>query len=279
LPQQVFDQSGGACGASKEAFLNDLETTNKKIRSLNSPWRRFILREYLGYKKEAPKKGLKYLCALFLSRLTSGNILPFHKDGRILDVGCNNGLYLYLLKSIGWQVWGIEVDRDACELGKELGIDIFRGRLEDAGFSEAFFDVVRFNQVLEHIPDVKNVIKEAKRILKKDGRIYISVPNARSFAFFLFKEAWLNTVHIHGFSPSSIKYLCEEEGLKIISIRFSSSKSLIINGVNHFFKSRGSSFFLKNRFILRMAAGFFSFILNILRVSDTLSVEAENEAE
>ena len=65
---------------------------------------------------------LKYLCALFLSRFTSLNLLPFHKDGRILDVGCNNGLYLHLLKNLGWQVWGVEIDRNACKLAKELDI-------------------------------------------------------------------------------------------------------------------------------------------------------------
>jgi 2-polyprenyl-3-methyl-5-hydroxy-6-metoxy-1,4-benzoquinol methylase len=276
MPTTALKQSESIYEASRAVFLNDLERTNKKIKRLNSPLRKFILKEYLGYQKKPSKNILKYLCALFLSKFTSSNILPFYKEGGILDVGCNNGLYLHLLRNIGWRVWGVEIDRNACKLAKELNMNIFCGNLEEAGFSEEFFDVVRFNQVLEHIPDPKKTIKEAMRILKKDGRIYISVPNARSFAFFLFKDAYLGTGHVHGFTPGSIKYFCEDLGLKIKSIRFSSSKNLLIRGTNYFFKSRGSGIALKNGFILRMAAAGFSFILNMLHFSDTITIEAEN---
>ncbi|MCX5693080.1 MAG: class I SAM-dependent methyltransferase [Candidatus Omnitrophica bacterium] len=278
FPSPAFKESDTIYEESRAVFLNDLERTNKKIKRLKSFWRRFVLREYLGYKKAPSRRILKYLCALFLSRFTSLNLLPFHKEGRILDVGCNNGLYLHLLKNLGWQVWGVEIDRNACKLAKELNINIFCGNLEEAGFSESFFDVVRLNQVLEHIPDPKKTIKEARRILKKDGKIYISIPNARSFAFFLFGDAWLSTGHVQGFSPCSMKCFCGDLGLKIKSMRFSSSKNLLIMGVNYFFKARGKDISLKNGFILRIAAAGFSFILNILHLSDTLTVEAEKRS-
>lgn len=261
---------------SRVVFLNDLEKTNKKIKKSNVPWRKIVLREYLGYKKTPPGGILKYLYALFLSRFTSLNLLPFHKEGRILDIGCNNGLYLYLLKNLGWQVWGVEIDKNACKFAKELDINIFHGKLEDADFPESFFDVVRFNQVFEHIADPKKTIKEARRVLKKDGKIYISVPNARSLAFFLFKERWLSAAgHVQGFSPSSMKRLCGDLELKIKSMRFNSSKNLLSAGINYFFKSTGKDIFLKNGFIRSVIIAPFSFILNILHLSDTFTVEAE----
>jgi len=275
FPLPAFEESDTIYEESKAIFLNDLKRTNKKIKKLKSFWRKFVLREYLGYKKAPSRRILKYLCALFLSRFTSLNLLPFHKEGRILDVGCNNGLYLHLLKNLGWQVWGVEIDKNACKLAKELNINMFCGNLEEAGFSESFFDVVRLNQVLEHIPDPKKTIKEARRILKKDGKLYISVPNARSFASFLFKDAWLSTGHIQGFSPCSMKCFCGDLGLKIKSMRFSSNKNLLIMGVNYFFKARRKNIYLKNGFIYRIIAASFSFILNILHLSDTLTVEAE----
>ena len=278
FPIAAFKESASSYEESRAVFLNDQERTNKKIKRLNSPWRKFVLREYFGYQKKSSRNVLKYLCALFLSRFTSLNLLPFHKEGRILDVGCNNGLYLHLLKNLGWQVWGVEIDRNACKLAKELDINIFYGNLEEAGFSESFFDVVRLNQVLEHIPDPKKTIKEARRILKKDGKLYISVPNARSFVFFLFGDAWLGTGHIQGFTPGSMKYFCRDLGLKIKSMRFSSSKNLLIMGVNYFFKARGKDISLKNGLILRVIAAPFSFILNMLHFSDTLTVEAENRS-
>ena len=46
-------------------------------------------------------------------------------------------------------------------------------------------------------------------------------------------------------------------------------------GVNYFFKARGKDISLKNGLILRVIAAPFSFILNILHFSDTLTIETE----
>lgn len=275
FPLPSSKESDSIYGEERRIFLGNLEKTNKKIKKWKGSWRRFVLREYLGYKKAPSRNILKYLCAWFLSRFTSLNLLPFHREGRILDVGCNNGLYLHLLKNLGWQVWGIEIDGNACKLAKELDLDVSSGDLEKAGFSESFFDVVRFNQVLEHTPDPKKTINEAKRILKKGGKIYISVPNARSFVSFLFKEMWLGTDHVQGFSSSSMRYLCRNLGLKIKSMRFTSSRDLFLKGINHFFNARGKGISLENGFTRYVIASPFIFVLNILHLSDTISIEAE----
>jgi len=260
---------------SKAIFLDDLKKTNKKIKKWDKGWRRFILKEYLGYKKILSRNSLKYLCAFFMSRFTSFTLLPFHGEGKILDVGCYNGLYLHLLKNLGWDVQGVELDRNACRLARELGISTFCGELENAGFTEESFDVVRFNQVLEHIPEPKKTINEAKKVLKKGGRIYISVPNARSLARLLFKDMWLGTGHVQGFSPRSIACLCRHLGFKIKSMRFNSSRNILINGTDYFFKGMGKDISLKNRFTYYVIVSPLNLILNILHLSDTLTVEAE----
>lgn len=260
---------------SKAVFLDDLKRTNKKIKKWDKGWRRFVLKEYLGYKKTRSRNTLKYLCAFFMSRFTSLTLLPFHGEGQILDVGCYNGLYLHLLKNLGWQVQGVELDENACKLAGELDISAFCGELEKARFPEASFDVVRFNQVLEHIPDPKKTIKETKRLLKKGGRLYISVPNARSLACFLFKDIWLSTGHVQGFSPRSIRYLLEHLGFKIKAVKFNSSRNMLLNGSDYFFKTMGKDISLKNRFTRYVITPPLSFILNILHLSDTLTIEAE----
>lgn len=258
---------------ANEVFRKDLKRTNKKIEKWNNPWRRFILKEYLGYKNGSSKNIIRCLFAKFLARFTSISPLPFHNGGKVLDVGCNNGLYLHLLKSLGWEVQGIDIDRNACNLAKELGIDVFCGNLEDANFPESFFDVVRFNQVLEHLPDPKKALEEAKRILKKDGKIYISVPNSRSMARFLFKDIWLTTGHIQGFSPRPIEYLCKDLGLKIKSMRFNSNTKLLLKGMDYFFSTNGA--FLKNKFMRYIIVSPLGFLLNLLHLSDTFTVEVE----
>ncbi|NQT75650.1 MAG: class I SAM-dependent methyltransferase [Candidatus Omnitrophica bacterium] len=261
---------------TRAIFLDDLKKTNKKIKKWDKGWRKFILKEYLGYKKTPSRNSLKYLCAFFMSRFTSLTLVPFHGEGKILDVGCYNMLYLHLLKNLGWDVQGVEIDRNACRLAMELDISTFCGELENAGFAEESFDVVRFNQVLEHIPDPKKTINEAKRVLKKGGRLYISVPNARSLARLLFGDIWLGPAgHVQGFSPRSATYLCRHLGFKIKSMRFNSSRNILINGIDYFLKGMGKDISLKNRFTRYAIASPLNFILNILHLSDTLTVEAE----
>ncbi|MFC1514281.1 class I SAM-dependent methyltransferase [Candidatus Omnitrophota bacterium] len=253
----------------------DRQEAHKKIKKWNSSWRKFILREYLGYGRGPAVNPLKYLCGWFLSRFTRLELLPFQGEGKILDVGCNTGMYLYLLKNLGWQTWGIEIDRNCCEAAGELALDVLCGRIEESDFPPAFFDVVRFHNVLEHMPDPKQALKKAKQFLKKGGRIYISIPNTRSLAAYLSKENWLALGHIQGFFPRSIARLCRDVGFTVKTMRFNSSRDRVLQAIGHMLKLKKDSPFLKNKFVLCVFAPPLRFLLNITGLSDTFLLVLE----
>ncbi|MCH7916171.1 MAG: class I SAM-dependent methyltransferase [Deltaproteobacteria bacterium] len=71
----------------------------------------------------------------------------------------------------------------AVSRARSLGLKVYQGRLENAGFTDGLFDVVCLNHVLEHLPDPQVTMREIKRILKPDGIVYITVPNTRSLNF------------------------------------------------------------------------------------------------
>lgn len=76
--------------------------------------------------------------------------------------------------------------RDINVIGSEfLGYDKKSGEIldgirhEDAlhlSFSNESFDLIISNDVYEHVPDIKRVLDEAYRILRKDGHILVSIP-------------------------------------------------------------------------------------------------------
>lgn len=94
------------------------------------------------------------------------------KNAKILEVGCNVGNQLRLLKSMGYNnLYGIELQDYAVEKAKELteGINIIKGTGDDIPFKDGYFDLVFTSGVLIHInpKNIKNVLEEIYRCSNK----------------------------------------------------------------------------------------------------------------
>ena len=173
-----------------------------------------------GHSIPSPRKLLRRALSFPLQGRLQG--LPDHlSGGRVLDVGCGTGGYLRLLRELGWEVYGVEVDEVACAEAKKWELDIFHGQLEEAGFPEDCFDLVRMNHVLEHLPRPLRSLKEAKRVLKEGGRLLIEVPNVASLSALLFGDRWYHLDvprHLFHFSPRTLRPLLEKAGFAQVEI-------------------------------------------------------------
>lgn len=143
-------------------------------------------------------------------------LLPYRQNGRILDVGCGNGLYLALMKQLGWDVVGVEVDPKAAEIAQScFGISVHIGTLEDAPFEEASFDAVTMIHVIEHMPDPISSIRLAAHFLKARGWLVIMTPNASSLGVKIFRKDWYAfnpPQHLFLFTPQSIRACIIQSG-------------------------------------------------------------------
>lgn len=100
-------------------------------------------------------------------------------NGKILDAGCGLGGYLLLLKEKGYDVYGIDFSKDAISQLKKYNssLNVQTADCEKIPFPDSFFDVYLSLGVVEHIEHGPlKALKEAQRVLKKDGLIIISVP-------------------------------------------------------------------------------------------------------
>ena len=109
---------------------------------------------------------------------------------RVLDAGCGNGRHLYeAFKQPGVQVVGLDMKsedvtkaRNMMRLlekegeGGEGGWGIFTGDITKLPFSDHSFDIVICSEVLEHIPDEAEAIREITRVLKPGEIMAVSVP-------------------------------------------------------------------------------------------------------
>ena len=88
---------------------------------------------------------------------------------RLLDVGAHVGVFVDVARRRGWDAWGLEPSRWAVQEGRKQGVNLIQGTLHDAELDSESFDVVTMWDVVEHLADPLDDIREAARILKPGG--------------------------------------------------------------------------------------------------------------
>jgi 2-polyprenyl-3-methyl-5-hydroxy-6-metoxy-1,4-benzoquinol methylase len=99
-------------------------------------------------------------------------------SGRLLDVGSHCGFFLRRARGMGWDLTGVEPSVNACALGREyFDLNIVHGTLGEAAFPARSFDVVTLVDVFEHVEQPVALLREAYRVIKPGGVLFIKVPN------------------------------------------------------------------------------------------------------
>ena len=126
----------------------------------------------------------------------------------VLDVGCGIGDYLRFNKhSIGADINEYNINELLASGYKAVLIenDILQ-------FADAYFNSVLLDNVLEHISEPIPLLKEVKRVLKKNGILLIGLPGIKGFK--------MDKDHKKNYSELCLKNLIEKEGFtRIKSIR------------------------------------------------------------
>ncbi|SDG76445.1 class I SAM-dependent methyltransferase [Psychroflexus sediminis] len=148
----------------------------------------------------------------------------------ILDVGCGQGAFAKQIKDkYHTETWGIEYMRSHGEKAEKILDKVFIGECEKFidDLPNDYFDVIYFNDVLEHLIDPYMVLNKMKNKLTKKGRIISSIPNIRyhsALKSLVLKKDWkyeesgvMDHTHLRFFTKKSIKRMYEDLGFKIIT--------------------------------------------------------------
>lgn len=107
-------------------------------------------------------------------------LLTRQPDATVLDVGCDNGAFTrQIAKRVGARsILGIEQSKHSAERARSSGINVV---LADASngfpFRDEVFDIIVSNQVIEHLNNTDNFVREIYRTLKKNGYCVVATPN------------------------------------------------------------------------------------------------------
>lgn len=103
--------------------------------------------------------------------------------GRVLDVGCGNGVLLKYFLDAGWSAYGVDLSPWASKFAQEYGYELYSCELEQSELPDDFFAIVTSTSTLEHIPRPYEHVREIMRVLRPGGIAYFAgIPNYGSLS-------------------------------------------------------------------------------------------------
>ena len=162
-----------------------------------------------------------------------------------LDIGCGTGEFLNACKNAGYNTKGIEPS----EIAREQAINNFKLSVsEDTNlgqFQENQFDSISMWHVLEHVQSLNKTIEEFNRILSKNGKVIIAVPNHKSWDAKYYREFWAGwdvPIHLWHFSKLSIEKLFLKYNFKLVEKKPMLFDSFYVSLLSEEFKNGRKNF-------------------------------------
>ena len=178
--------------------------------------------------------------------------------GRILDVGCGDGKFLWALAPDRWERFGVERSTESVSLVRQRipGLRLVAGDIHAGDLMPRAFDALTFWHVLEHLTDPEAALTRAAALLRPGGWLFVSLPCIDSLQALLFRGLWYGfddvPRHLHHFSGRSLEMLLAKTGFTVHRqlmfsrlVNFHALKHSLLNWSAERWKSRVPYYALK----------------------------------
>lgn len=147
-------------------------------------------------------------------------------NSTVLDVGCNSGLLAWHLRHKNCLVDGIDINQKALKQASKRCYRVYCRDLykPNLALGRNKYDYIVFSDILEHLPNPDLLLIDAKKYLKPEGRIFVSLPNvarielrmAHMLGKFEYKPGIMGPDHLRFFTFNTASELLKKTGFKII---------------------------------------------------------------
>jgi SAM-dependent methyltransferase len=125
--------------------------------------------------------------------------------GRLLDLGCGDGIVLHLARQDGWEVHGVELFPEQVALVRAtLGLEVETSDIEGFRGAPASWDVVLLTHVLEHLPDPVGALRRIRELLAPGGIGVLEFPNIDALDAKLRRGLRRWQLHRHRYRPDYV---------------------------------------------------------------------------
>lgn len=150
--------------------------------------------------------------------------------GRLLDVGCAHGWFIEAAADT-FDAVGIEPDHTVYASTVARGLPVRNGYFPQALLDTETFDVIVFNDVLEHIAPVIDVLRACHDRLNSGGYLLVNLPSSNGLFYRLsrvfarlgyrgfFERLWqkgLPSPHVHYFNGANLAKLLAGNGFTTV---------------------------------------------------------------
>ena len=153
------------------------------------------------------------------------------RGASLLDVGSGPGFLLDQAMADGFRVEGIEPDANVFSATQGRGVPVRNGFFPDVLRPGETFDVIVFNDVLEHIPNLSGTLEAAYKALNPGGVLCLNCPDKRGLFFRMaaaldrlgvsapYSRLWqqgLPSPHLWYFSPPLLNRVAERANFALL---------------------------------------------------------------
>ncbi|MBA3655783.1 MAG: methyltransferase domain-containing protein [Gemmatimonadaceae bacterium] len=157
---------------------------------------------------------------------------------RVLEIGCGSGSFLQKLRSAVdaeasssiriSEYTGIDIDANAIALGQGKGVNLVSSSVEAfAKEQRDAYDIVLHFELIEHLFDPTQFMVDARALLKPDGVMIFTTPNANGLemiashynSFRLLAHSIFPPMHLNAFSTVNISHFALRNGFAVVDIQ------------------------------------------------------------
>ena len=150
--------------------------------------------------------------------------------GTLLDVGAGTGIFMFLARERGWTPRGVDICPLSAEKAlREFDLEVSVGPFEAHDFDGQVFDAATMLDVLEHVHDPLQTLRQVHGMLRPGGAVAIAVPNQRCLLTVLVDTyarvggPWAQGLlerlyvppHLHYFTPPTLRRALEVAGFHV----------------------------------------------------------------
>ncbi len=133
----------------------------------------------------------------------------------VLEAGSGEGYGANMIAEVATRVIGLDYDASAVDHVRAAypRVEMIQGNLAELPFEDASVDVVVNFQVIEHLWDQAQFLRECLRVLRPGGALLISTPNRITFS--PGRDTPLNPFHTRELDAAELSELLEQAGFRV----------------------------------------------------------------
>ncbi len=168
--------------------------------------------------------------------------VPALTPGRLLEVGCGSGSFLHAMAARGWKVRGLEPSPEAAAAARAAGYDVVSAQLEAAGDLEGPYHLIAGWMVAEHLHEPVTALTRLRRASVDGAWLAISVPDAGSWEFAAFGDAWYALqvpTHLFHYTRETLQLVLARAGWRLKRVMWQRDAKNLFHSLRYRCADRG----------------------------------------